>query len=191
MSILFASSSSGIVARLRLQHELQIIRGVVGEQVIVDAVAVSTVDALRRALMKRPYRIVHVSGHGEHGALVFEDRVGRREKIDPNALAGLFANKAHPRGSIECVVFNAERSSATGMPTSELVPLTVAIDSGLGDAGAFEFSRGFYGAVAAGLSMDEAYDAGVRCRRSTASKVGFEARLLRRDKPSPRRALGY
>lgn len=192
LSILFAASTCGPMTRLRLQQELQSIREAIdasaqGEWITLDAVPVTTIDDLRRALLRRPYKIVHVRGHADRDGLVLQDHTGRRDKLAPDALAELFVNKAHPRGSIECVVFNAVHALANAMPASELVPMTVALDGRLGDAAVFEFARGFYAAVADGRSMDEAFEAGMRGRWPV-SRVSFEARLLRRDKPSLRRA---
>lgn len=186
-SILFVSSNPSDTARLKLDRELKIIREAIdlsrhGDRLTLDAISAATIHELRRALLRKPYQIVHISGHGEPDGLMFEDLVGNREKIDPEGLAGLFANKAHPPGSIECVVFNACHSISTGEPTSKLVEWTVAMEGRLSDGGALEFSRGFYDALAAGRGVDEAFAEGVSCRNVAAPMGSFDARLLRRDK---------
>ena len=186
LSILFVASNPSGTARLQLERELRIIREAIdlaryGDRLTLDAITAATIHDLRRALLRRPYQIVHVSGHGEPDGLLFEDLVGNRERISPAGLAGLFANKAAPPGSIECVVFNACHSISTGAPTSKLIARTVAMEGRLSDAGALEFSRGFYDALAAGRSVDEAFEEGVSCRNVAASTGSFLARLLKRD----------
>jgi hypothetical protein len=93
---------------LRLQAEERVIREAIQlakarDTVELKTLAAATVDDLRRELLSQDYQIVHFSGHGEPGALVFETSEGGALKSPLEALAALL--KQYP--SIECVVLNA------------------------------------------------------------------------------------
>jgi hypothetical protein len=184
--LLFVSSNPYGTVPIKVERELKIIREAIElsehrDQLELDTVPAATLHDVRRALLKKPYHIVHMSGHGEESGLVLEDIAGKMDKIPPESLAELFSNKAHPKGELRCVLLNTCHSISTGVPLSKTVPFTIAMEGRLADAGAIEFSRGFYDALGAGLDYDKAYDEGVICRNIAAPTGSFVAKLLRRE----------
>jgi hypothetical protein len=144
---------------LRLQAEERVIKEAIQlakarETVELKTLAAATVDDLRRALLSNEYQIVHFSGHGQPGALVFETSEGGAVKSPLEALGALM--KLHP--SIECVVLNACYSLALLVP---IAPYTIGMEKPIDDRAAIEFARGFYDAVVAGKSFDRAMQEGL------------------------------
>jgi len=60
--------------------------------------------------------------------------------------------------SIRCLLLNGCSSLAT--LTTAIAPVTVGMEADLGDAAAIEFARGFYDALGAGRTIDEAIQEG-------------------------------
>jgi hypothetical protein len=179
--VLFVSSNPYGTVPIKVERELKIIREAIQlsehrDRIEVDTVPAATLHDVRRALLKKPYHVVHMSGHGEETGLVLEDDSGKMDKVPPQILAELFSNK-----KTLCVVLNACHSISTGVPLSKYVPFIVAMEGRLADVGAIEFSRGFYDALGAGLDYDAAYAEGVICRNVAAPMGNFVAELLRRE----------
>jgi hypothetical protein len=186
--ILFVSANPYGTVPVKVERELKIIREAIEmskfrERLELDTIHAATLHDVRRALMERPYDVVHMSGHGEESGLILENAEGKKDPIRPESLAELFSNKAYPKGELRCVVLNTCHSITTGEPLSKTVPFTIAMEGRLADAGAMEFSRGFYDALGAGLEYDKAYDEGVICRNVAAPTGNFVAKLLRREEP--------
>lgn len=125
----------------------------------LDVRHAATVDDLSRALLERPYAIVHLSGHGTGRGFVLEDNRGEPFVPPPAALAKLLGDHSPP---IEGVILNSCYSLTEGVLTALGVPYTIASERPLADAAAIEFTRGFYDAVGAGRNTGAAYDKGVR-----------------------------
>lgn len=89
----------------------------------------------------------------------FEDDSCLSQIVPPQALGNMLA--AHK--AVECVVLNACFSSTHVESSLTDVDYSILMDGPISDAGAMEFSRGFYDAVAAGKSIDFAFGEG--CRR--------------------------
>ncbi len=119
----------------------------------------ATVDDLSRALLDKPYAIVHLSGHGTGRGFVLEDDRGAPFVPPPAALAKVLGDHSPP---IECVILNSCYSLTEGVLTALGVPYTIASEHPLADAAAIEFTRGFYDAIGAGRDTKAAYDEGVR-----------------------------
>lgn len=147
-------------------------------------------DEFEQAILDFKPRIVHFSGHGadsrpkatsqpsakrqisvEHdedqgntsqpdvGGLYFVDESGNSKFESGNALAEFF--KALP-SRVECVVLNSCYTEKTAKKLNEHVRYVVGMNQAIGDKAAIEFSTGFYKALGAGLSIEEAYKIGCR-----------------------------
>ena len=160
---------------LRLQAEERVIKEAIQlsrgrDNVSLKTLVAATVDDLRRELLSEEYRIVHFSGHGEPGALVFETSEGGLMKSPLEALSALF--KHYPE--TECVLLNACYSLSQLMP---LAPYTIGMEKPIDDNAAIEFARGFYDAIAAGRGFDFAVETGTAQRptQEIAGQLSSEA----------------
>lgn len=131
-----------------------------GSRIAVETLNASTIDDLRRALLRSKYQIVHFSGHGTNSGLVFEDSLGRLMVPSSAALAELLE-----RRDVSTVILNACYSLSVGRLAAVGVGYTIASNGPIADPAAIEFTRGFYDAVGAGLTIPEAFDEGLSCAR--------------------------
>ncbi|MEH2444589.1 MAG: CHAT domain-containing protein [Nostoc sp.] len=122
------------------------------------------IDDLRRFLLDAEPQIVHFCGHGtgEEG-LVFEDQQGKTQLVSTDALTNLFELFA---GKIECVVFNACYSEVQAKAIIQHVGYVIGMNKVIGDKAAIKFSIGFYDALGAGRSVEEAYKFGCNAIQS-------------------------
>ena len=132
------------------------------ENLTIDTLNAATIDDLRRALLdaqatENAYDIVHFSGHGTNHGLLFEDSSGREFVPESGALAEIL----EARG-VKVALFNACYSLSAGQITAGQLEHTIATTGPISDPSAIEFTRGFYDAVGAGLSVPEAFKEGVR-----------------------------
>jgi hypothetical protein len=125
---------------------------------VITRSAVRTID-LRRALIDHRPQIVHFSGHGAqtHG-LVLENDAGKMQLVSTEALAGLFG--AFEVVQIECVLLNACYSEVQAEAIHQFVDCVIGMNQPIGDKAAIQFAEGFYDALGAGSSYEEAYKVG-------------------------------
>jgi CHAT domain len=155
--VVFANPSG--TTQLRLAHEDRAIRHAIERGKARDFISLevrhaATVDDLRRALLDDEYEILHFSGHGGPGALLFEDVGGDSQGSPLEAIESLVRH--HP--SIKCVVLNACESVAA--LKSPIADMTIGMDAAVDDEAAIQFAEGFYDAVAAGKSYEFAVNEG-------------------------------
>lgn len=184
LSILFVAANPSGTDPLRLDRELRLIRDSIErsrgrDRLRLDIRTAATVHDLRRALLDTRYDVVHVCGHGENEGLVLEDDKGEAVQVPAKAVARLLSRYAPPAGALRCVVLNACWTLDTGEATSMGVPFTIAMDGPISDAGALEFSRGFYDALGAGRQFPDAFEEGRSCVDLAAPDAQFVAVFLR------------
>jgi hypothetical protein len=112
---------------------------------------------LRRALLDHEPRIVHFTGHGNKEGLLVEDESGMAKRISSEALAGLFelfSNK------IECVILSACLSAPQANAISKHINYVIGMKEEIDDDAAIEFAVGFYDALGAGRSVEDAFKFG-------------------------------
>lgn len=103
-------------------------------------------------------QIVHFSGHGkETGELCFENQLGKTQTVLPSALAALFKLFSN---HVDCVLLNACYSQIQAKAIVECVPFVIGMNQAIGDLAAITFAVGFYKALGAGDSIEEAYELG-------------------------------
>jgi len=163
ITILFLAADPTNAARLRLGEEvreihekLQLAR--LRERFVLEQRhAVRPVD-IPQALLDVNPQIVHFSGHGTaEGALCLENAVGELQVVPPEALAMLFEQF---KESVRCVVLNACFSKPQAESIAEYIPYVVGMDKAIGDKAAIAFSIGFYQALGAGRTEEQAYRLG-------------------------------
>ncbi|MCE7984531.1 MAG: CHAT domain-containing protein [Caldilinea sp. CFX5] len=113
---------------------------------------------ISRALLNLRPQIVHFSGHGTaEGALCFEDEIGQSHLVRPDMLASLFEQFAD---QVNCVVLNACYSWGQANAIAAHIEYVVGMNQAIGDQAAIAFSIGFYQALGAGCTIEEAYKLG-------------------------------
>ncbi len=148
--------------RLRLDEEVREIQsGLERSQQrdqfeIILRCAVRTED-LRRALLDFEPQIVHFSGHGAgNDGLALENGAGQSQLVSSAALAELFGLC----NSVECVLLNACYSEAQAETIHEHIDCVVGMNEAIGDRAAINFAIGFYDALGAGRSYENAFKLG-------------------------------
>ena len=162
-TILFLAADPTDATRLRLgeeQREIQnkIQMGKFRENFIFQSRTSVRSEDVSQALLDIEPRIVHFSGHGtQDGELCFEDVAGKVHAVEPLALANLFNQF---KEQIECVVLNACFSEPQANSIAKNIPFVIGMKKEIGDKPAIAFAIGFYQAVAAGKSIEQAYNLG-------------------------------
>ncbi|MEH1856696.1 MAG: CHAT domain-containing protein [Nostoc sp.] len=163
IKILFLAADPSDAARLRLGQELRDIRERLQlakerDRFILDSRESVRPGDISQAIFDVEPQIVHFSGHGTStGELCFEDLLGKYQSVQPDALAALFELVAD---QINCVVLNACYSEAQAKAIAEHIPFVIGMNKEIGDQAAIAFAVGFYKALAARRTIDQAYKFG-------------------------------
>ena len=163
IKILFLAADPSDAARLRLGQELRDIRQRLQlakerDRFILESRESVRPEDISQAIFDVEPQIVHFSGHGTStGELCFEDLLGKYQPIQPDALAALFELVAD---QINCVVLNACYSEAQAKAIAEHISFVIGMNKAIGDQAAIAFAVGFYKALAARRTIDQAYKFG-------------------------------
>jgi hypothetical protein len=112
---------------------------------------------LRRALLDYEPQIVHFTGHGNEEGLLVEDEGGMAKRISSKALSGLFELFSD---KIECVILSACLSAPQANAISKHINYVIGMKDEIDDKAAIEFAVGFYDALGAGRSVEDAFKFG-------------------------------
>jgi GUN4-like/CHAT domain len=163
ISILFLSADPTNASRLRLGEELREIQeklqlGKLRERFKLDQrMSVRPAD-ISQALLDIQPEIIHFSGHGTAtGELCFENQIGESHPVQPDALAALFEQFAH---QVNCVILNACYSETQATAIAKYIEYVIGMNQAIGDNAAISFAIGFYQALGAGRSIEDAYKLG-------------------------------
>ncbi|BAY26836.1 hypothetical protein NIES2100_66520 [Calothrix sp. NIES-2100] len=163
VKILFLAADPSDAARLRLGQELRDIREKLQlakerNRFILESRESVHPGDISQAIFDVDPQIVHFSGHGSNtGELCFEDLLGKLQPVQPEALAALFELVAD---QINCVVLNACYSEVQAKAIADYIPYVIGMSQAIGDKAAIAFAVGFYKALAAGRTIDQAYKFG-------------------------------
>ena len=91
------------------------------------------------------------------GALCFESLLGETHPTQPEALAALFEQFAD---QVSCVVLNACYSETQAKAIAKHIDHIIGISQAIGNRAAIAFIIGFYQAIGAGRTIEEAYKLG-------------------------------
>lgn len=160
LKVLVLASAPRNIARLRIDEEVRdlkekihLVQNKRRSLEVVSEWAVR-VDQIQDALFNDRPNVLHFSGHGSPGQLVFEDRSGNGQVVDAKSFGDLIGLHA---GTIECVVLNACFSEDVAKACRGHVSAVVGCDASIADDAAVAFSRAFYRALANGEGYDKAY----------------------------------
>lgn len=113
---------------------------------------------LTQALLDIEPRIVHFSGHGSSsGALFLENDLGESHPVEPETLASLFKLVSD---QVECVLLNACYSVNQANAIVKHIQYVIGMSQSISDNAAIAFSEGFYQALGAGKSIEQAFEFG-------------------------------
>ncbi|BAY96737.1 hypothetical protein NIES37_06730 [Tolypothrix tenuis PCC 7101] len=161
--ILILSANPTNTDKLRLDEEVREIQAGLerarsrDQFEIITKWAVRT-DDLRRALLDYEPEIVHFSGHGAgNQGLALENNAGEIQLVSTAALARLFKLF---KNQVECVLLNACYSEVQAVAIHQHIDCVVGMSQAIGDRAAIEFAVGFYDALGADRTYEEAYEFG-------------------------------
>jgi len=162
--ILFLASDPANEARLRLMEEHRRIQERIklsknrDEIVLATTLAARTSDFTQALLDERP-SILHFSGHGSQaGAICLQNDVGTTKLVEAPALGALLALF---KDDIRCVVLNACYSAVQAEAIGAHIDYVVGMPNTITDDAAIAYSIGFYSALGAGRSIEDAHKFGV------------------------------
>ena len=181
VNVLFVLSNPRGSDSLRLNTEMRAIEEALRlsrqrERISSRTLPAATADDLRRALLDKPYQIVHLAGHGAPHGFLLENAQGQPHMVSQEALARQFGNY---RQTLRCVLLNACYSLRIGQGIALGIPYVIAMSGAVYDQAAIEFSRGFYDAFGAGEDIERAYREGLSAVRFAGLDRDFLALLLR------------
>jgi uncharacterized repeat protein (TIGR01451 family) len=142
--------------------------------------AVGPADIIQALLDHEP-RLVHFAGHGggPSGSIAVENDYGLAHIVPVDGVVHLFRTFG---SSVRCVLVNACDTEKLAWELSAVVPYAIGMRQSVRDMSSIRFSAGFYQALAAGKSIEEAFQLGVIMLMMT--PVGSDALspvLFRRD----------
>jgi len=164
ISILFLAADPTDLSRLRLGEEFREIQEKLKLAKLRDhfrlklpQLSIRPVD-ISQALLDTQPQIVHFSGHGSStGALCFENQIGQNLFVRSDALSALFEPFAH---QVKCVVLNACYSNDQAKAIAKHIGYVIGMNQAIGDKAAIAFAIGFYQALGAGRTLEDAYKLG-------------------------------
>jgi CHAT domain len=162
-TILFVAADPSDATRLRLGEEFREIEDSLRKARIRTFVLAPPRLSVRpsdlsQAIHDESPRIIHFSGHGtSSGELCFEDAVGNVQAVPAEALAALFQLVSAP---VDCVLLNACYSATQAQEIAKYVNYVIGMNKAIGDRAAIAFAIGFYQALGAGRTIQDAYQFG-------------------------------
>lgn len=163
-TILFLASEPSNAAKLRVGQELRDIQERLqlakmrDQYSLVERMAVRPHDITQAILDIEP-QIIHFSGHGtSEGELCFEDVNGKLKTVTSEALSSLFELLSK---QVNCVILNCCYSESQARSIVKHIDYVVGMKKEIGDEAAIVFATGFYKALGAGRSIEDAFNFGV------------------------------
>lgn len=161
--ILILAANPKNTSRRRLDEEVRDIEAGVERARFREQFEIVTKFALRtgdiqRALLDEKPTIVHFAGQGDGAnGLIVEDKDGKAKLVSTYALARLFK---FFKDEIECVVLNACYSEEQAEAIREHIGYVTGVEGEVTSRQAIQFATGFYDALGAGRSYEEAAEMG-------------------------------
>ncbi|MEM8505465.1 MAG: CHASE2 domain-containing protein [Cyanobacteria bacterium P01_D01_bin.1] len=180
--ILILAANPKNTSRRRLDEEVRDIEAGVERARFREQFEIVTKFALRtgdiqRALLDEKPTIVHFSGQGKGlNGLIVEDKDGKAKIVSTYALARLFK---FFKNDVECVVLNACYSEEQAEAIREHISYVVGVDGELTSREAIQFATGFYDALGAGRSYEDAAEMGQIAQRMAAPALPKVRRSFR------------
>ncbi|MFG1329616.1 CHAT domain-containing protein, partial [Xanthobacter autotrophicus] len=119
---------------------------------IRQQMAVRLSDFTDHLLNSRP-QIVHFSGHGGGGTILFENAIGEGTPLTADGLAGIIDAVE----GIQCVILNACNSADLSAAVKSHVKVVIGCDDTIADEAAITFTRSFYRSLAHGKNFQQSF----------------------------------
>jgi hypothetical protein len=186
VSVLFLAADPTNASRLRLGEEfreIQFYLKLAKERdrfrLEIPQLSVRPADITQALLDAKP-RIVHFSGHGTpDGSLCFENQIGESHIVQPDAMEALFEQFA---ADVNCVLMNACYSESQANAIAKCIDYVIGMNRAISDEAAIAFAIGFYQALGAGRTIEDAYKLGcVQIRLRSISEY-LTPVLIKREK---------
>lgn len=113
-------------------------------------------DQVQEHLLNHEPKILHFSGHGDRGILVFETHDGSTAVLDGDVLADILDTY----GKLECVILHACFTEEVAQACARYVPVVVGSTDTINDLTAPKFTYAFYQALANGRDYENAFRMG-------------------------------
>jgi hypothetical protein len=157
--ILILAANPKMTPRLRLDEEVREIEEGLRRSKYRNQFEISSIWAvrfrdLRRAMLEYKPQIVHFIGHEKEDGLLVEGELGRAMLISSKALAGLFELASN---HVECVILSACYSAPQAEAIGKYINYVIGMQREIKEKVAIEFAVGFYDALGAGESVEEAF----------------------------------
>lgn len=165
--VLFFMSSPAGVPALALDEEIRSLRLERSGDTVADRLDIEDLPAARPKdvpdlLRKREPGVIHFSGHGETGELLFQDDDGNLRPVSTSDLAEILRLAG---GSVRLVVLNACHSESHAEALLAYVDCVVAMRGRVRDTDARRFSSAFYRHLADGDSVRDTFDKAILAMR--------------------------
>ena len=138
-----------------LERQLETVKNRERDLHIVQKFAVRLQDIQKELLNNRP-KILHFSGHGDEGVLVFEKDDGTTAVLDGDVLAEIL----EVYGDLECLVLHACYTESVARACAKHVRVVIGSTDAINDETAPKFTYAFYQALANGRPYENAFKAG-------------------------------
>jgi hypothetical protein len=109
---------------------------------------------IRQALLDYEPNYLHFIGHGTEDGLLVEDELGMAVHFSAKALSELFKLCS---GHLESVILNACYTASQAAAINKHIDYVIGMKKAIKDKAAIEFSAGFYDALGAGRSVEDAF----------------------------------
>lgn len=159
MKMLFLAANPIDQGNLRLDEEARDLKTQLGQvrgksiEIDVEHAWATRVDQIQSEILNAKPDILHFSGHGDTGVLIFEDADGNTHSVEGEALAELVSLVP----SIKCVVLNACYSESVATLIAPHVEAVIGCDISISDDAAIQFTRSFYRALAHRQTFSKAF----------------------------------
>jgi CHAT domain len=163
IKILFLAADPSDAVRLRLGQELRDVRERLQLAKLRERFVLESREAVRpgditQAIFDVEPQIIHFSGHGTNtGELCLENNLGKIHPVKPEVLAALFELIAE---RVKCVILNACYSEVQAKAIAQHIPYVIGMCKEIGDKAAITFATGFYKALGANRTVEQAYKFG-------------------------------
>lgn len=138
-----------------LERQLEMVKNRERDLHVVQKFAVRLRDIQKELLNNRP-KILHFSGHGDYGVLVFEKDDGTTAELD----GGVLADILQAYGDLECLVLHACYSESVARACAKYVRFVVGSTDAINDSTAPNFTYAFYQGLANGRPYENAFKMG-------------------------------
>jgi len=160
--ILFLSANPKATGRLRLDEEVRDIsegirRSKNRDQIEIDPFFATRLRDFHRALLDHEPDIVHFTGHGQKTGIILEDKMGMPVLYSAKALSHLFELMSD---KVECVILSSCYSASQAKAISKHINYVIGMRKEIEDSAAIEFAVGFYDALGAGRTYEDAFHFG-------------------------------